>query len=214
MKIEKLTEDKIRITLNLDDLKERDIDYHSFMSSSIETQSIFLDMLNTAEKEVGFETNDCRIMIEAIALKDGSFIFTITKFAGEKSPLSSRTASSKKKTLHIKRKSPAFVPTKTIYAFESFDSFCDFCTLLNKSAYKESLSYFAKKIALYEYNTAYYLILTDIDLDLKISHYICPIITEFAHFVDNSDLFERKILEYGTAIIEENAIQTCIKYFI
>ena len=70
MKIEKLTEDKIRITLNLDDLKERDIDYHSFMSNSIESQSIFLDMLDTAEKEVGFDTNDCRIMIEALALKN------------------------------------------------------------------------------------------------------------------------------------------------
>lgn len=70
MKIEKLTENIIRITLNMDDLKERDIDYHSFMSNSIESQSIFLDMLDTAEKEVGFTTDDCRIMIEAIALKD------------------------------------------------------------------------------------------------------------------------------------------------
>ena len=70
MKIEKLDENKIRITLNMDDLNERDIDYHTFMSNSIETQSIFIDMLNTAEKEVGFNTDDCRIMIEALALKD------------------------------------------------------------------------------------------------------------------------------------------------
>lgn len=69
MKIEKLNENKIRITLNLEDLSERDIDYHSFMSNSIESQGIFLDMLNKAEKEVGFNTDDCRIMIEAIALK-------------------------------------------------------------------------------------------------------------------------------------------------
>ena len=70
MKIEKLDENKIRITLNMEDLNERDIDYHTFMSNSIETQSIFIDMLNTAEKEVGFNTDDCRIMIEALALKD------------------------------------------------------------------------------------------------------------------------------------------------
>ena len=41
MKIEKLNENKIRVTLNLDDLIERNIDYHSFMSNSIESQSIF-----------------------------------------------------------------------------------------------------------------------------------------------------------------------------
>ncbi len=70
MKIEKLNEDKIRITLNIEDLNERDIDYHSFMSNSIESQSIFLDMLDTAEKEVGFNTQDCKIKIEALALSN------------------------------------------------------------------------------------------------------------------------------------------------
>ena len=48
MKIEKLNENKIRVILNIDDLAERDIDYHSFMSNSIESQSIFLDMLQNA----------------------------------------------------------------------------------------------------------------------------------------------------------------------
>jgi len=75
MKIEKLNDNKIRVTLNLEDLTERDIDYHSFMSNSIESQSIFLDMLNTAEKEVGFNTDNCRIMIEALALKD-RYVYT------------------------------------------------------------------------------------------------------------------------------------------
>lgn len=75
MKIEKLNENKIRITLNIEDLAERDIDYHSFMSNSIESQEIFLDMLNTAEKEVGFCTDDSRIMIEALALKDRKIRF-------------------------------------------------------------------------------------------------------------------------------------------
>lgn len=75
MKIEKLTENKIRITLNLEDLNERDIDFHSFMSNSIESQSIFLDMLDKANREVGFNTDDCRIMIEALALKDRKIYF-------------------------------------------------------------------------------------------------------------------------------------------
>lgn len=52
MKIEKLSDDKIRITLNIDDLKENDIDFQSFMSNSIESQDLFMDMLEKAEKEV------------------------------------------------------------------------------------------------------------------------------------------------------------------
>ncbi len=70
MKIEKLNENKIRITLNIEDLRERDIDYQSFMSHSIESQDIVLDMLDTAEKEFGFNTDNCRIQIEAVALSN------------------------------------------------------------------------------------------------------------------------------------------------
>lgn len=75
MKIEKLNENKIRITLNMDDLNERNIDLHSFMSNSIENQDIFMDMLDKADAEVGFKTDDCRLMIEALALKERSFCF-------------------------------------------------------------------------------------------------------------------------------------------
>ena len=63
MQIEKLNENKIRIILNLDDLKENNIDLHSFMASSIETQDLFYDMLDKAEKEVGFDTKDYKLMI-------------------------------------------------------------------------------------------------------------------------------------------------------
>ena len=75
MRIEKLTDNKIRIVLNLEDLKENNIDFHSFMSNSIESQDLFLDMLAKAEKEIGFQTLNCKLMIEAIATSDRSFCF-------------------------------------------------------------------------------------------------------------------------------------------
>ena len=37
LKIEKLNEDKIRITLSHEDLAKKDIDFHDFMSNSIES---------------------------------------------------------------------------------------------------------------------------------------------------------------------------------
>ena len=67
MKIEKITDNKIRIFLNLDDLKAKNIDLHSFMSNSIESQSLFVDMLNEAEKTVGFYAKDSKVLIEALA---------------------------------------------------------------------------------------------------------------------------------------------------
>ena len=79
MKIEKLTENKIRIVLNIEDLKTNNIDFDSLLNNTPETQSLILSILNQAEKEVGFYVQDSKILIEAIASFDGNFVFTITK---------------------------------------------------------------------------------------------------------------------------------------
>ena len=73
MQIEKITENKIRIILNIQDLQEKNIDLHTFMSNSIETQDLFFYMLDKAEKEVGFETKDYKLMIEALAIPNRKF---------------------------------------------------------------------------------------------------------------------------------------------
>ena len=68
MQIEKITENKIKIILNIQDLQEKNIDLHSFMSNSIESQDLFYDMLDKAKKEIGFETKDYKLIIEALAI--------------------------------------------------------------------------------------------------------------------------------------------------
>ncbi|MDO5555778.1 MAG: adaptor protein MecA [Clostridia bacterium] len=70
MRIEKITENKIRIILNIEDLEEKNIDLHSFMSTSIESQDLFYDMLDKAEKEIGFNTKDYKLMIEALSVPE------------------------------------------------------------------------------------------------------------------------------------------------
>lgn len=83
MRIEKLNEDKIRIILDVTDLREKDIDYQAFMSNPIDTQKLFLDMLEEAEEQIGFDTKDYKITIEAIATIDGTFVLTVTRTAPE-----------------------------------------------------------------------------------------------------------------------------------
>ena len=126
MKIEKLNEDKIRITLNIDDLKENNIDFHSFMSNSLESQELFTNMLNRAEKEVGFITENYRIMIEALAMSNGSFVLTITRLLEEKPKVSTY----RKRNLNFKRKVPKLDADKVIYCFKCFEDFCQYCEFL------------------------------------------------------------------------------------
>jgi len=206
MKIEKLNENKIRIILNLDDLKEKNIDFHSFMSNSLESQDLFLDMLDKAEEEIGFVTKDYKLIIEAIATSDGNFILTVTRIIPD---TAQRTGN---RNLQIKRK--LVVPSKllSMYAFNSFDDFCEFCTYLNNSP----MNKFTKKLkksSLYLYNGKYYLLLNNITFSLKDFKAFHCSITEFATYVIDSDIFVSKLTEYGKIIIGTNAINTCIKHF-
>ena len=54
MRFEKLNEDKIRITLTVDDLSEKNIDLHTFMTDSIESQDLFFEMLLRLKRKLDF----------------------------------------------------------------------------------------------------------------------------------------------------------------
>lgn len=202
MKIEKITNNKIRIILNLDDLKSKNIDLHSFMSNSIESQSLFIDMLDEAERTVGFYVKDSKVLIEAIASSEGLFVFTITKVEDD---------IPKKKTIRIKRKNISTNFTKTIYKFDSFDEFCNFCTYI-KNSNLGNLKDFAKKILLYEYNYKYFLVFSDINKDFKNTSLVYVAICEFASLASTSPCFYSKLIEYGKSIFKNNAIQNGINF--
>lgn len=203
MKIEKITDNKIRIILNLDDLKEKNIDLHSFMSNSIESQNLFIDMLDEAEKTVGFYVKDSKVLIEALASAEGLFVFTITKVEDD---------SPKKRTIRIKRKVSNTNYKKAIYMFDSFEEFCSFCTYLNDSNFS-NLKSLAKSTSLYTLEDKYYLVISNINIDfLNIKGFFAAI-SEFAKAVNHPEEFESKLFEYGNPIMKRNAIKRCLYYF-
>lgn len=208
MRIEKLNENKIRIFLNLQDLKEKNIDLHTFMSNSLESQDLFLDMLNIAETEVGFKTHDYKLIIEALASSDGNFILTITRIK----PDAVSQIPSVLKNPKAKRKS--ITPNKllSIYVFNNFDEFCEFCNYINTSCLNKYINKL-KNSSLILFKNKYYLVLNNLKLnvtDLKNFFYT---ISEFASRVRDEELLEKKLKEYGKPIIAKNAISTCLKYF-
>ena len=79
MQIEKINNNKLKVVLNLEDLENNNIDLNSFMSNSLESQELFLDILDLAEKDLNFYTNNSKLIIESISLANNIFIFTITK---------------------------------------------------------------------------------------------------------------------------------------
>lgn len=207
MKFEKLNENKIRITLNNQDLAEKHIDFHSFMSNSKESQNLFIDMLNEAEKKVGFVTKDYKLRIEALAMSDGNFILTITRFGKN---IDNDILLPKSKKVKIKRKILDINSKQLIYQFNSFDDFCNFANFINNL---EIFSNIAKNITLYFYKNTYYLCFSNINTENKNFKQLYTLITEFATYVDNPEIFATKLSECGKIVMKHNAIKTCVKFF-
>ena len=208
MKFEKLSEDKIRITLTVQDLAEKEIDFQVFLTNSFDSQDILLDMLEEAKKETGFDPENYNLRIEALAMADTSFIFTITKEMPEE-----KTRLPKKK-FKIKRKSLNPLSTQAIYSFASFDDFCSFLQFLKEGKLISQVSHIADCILLYKYKDKYYLLMSSIHSEIVNKLRFYTGITEFAKYVTNSKVFASKLFECGDLIMGDNALKIGAKHFV
>lgn len=203
MRFEKLNENKIRITLSNQDLEEKHIDFHSFMSNSLESQDLFFDMLNEAEKEIGFVTKDYRIRIEAFAMSGGDFIVTVTRSLPESEKIPVR------KKVKIKRKKANLESAQALYAFRSLEDFYSFLDFLKNHHF--SLNQVAKKMALYSYKNTYYFVLQHIVMQEVALKRLFSMITEFGSYIHHSELFIRKLVECGEVVVKNSTIHNFMK---
>ncbi|MBO5141899.1 MAG: adaptor protein MecA [Clostridia bacterium] len=195
MKIEKLNENKIKITLNSDDLKARNIDVQSFIYNTPESQDLFWDVMREAEKEYGFTVDESMVYVEASATATGIFTLTVTKTANSLNQANLRNKL-KKTSYKLKRKNVNAPLDNSIYCFNSFDDICDFCnsTKINEFGIN----------SLYEFESKYYLLTTIVPNSN---------ILEYSVKEHNTDMLLAKIAEYGKKIIEKDALKTISKNF-
>lgn len=195
MKIEKLNEDKIKITLSTDDLAERNIDVQSFIYNSPESQDLFWDMMQEAEQKYGFNVDESMIYVEASASGAGIFTLTVTKTTGSLNiPTSKKKL--KKGNFKLKRKITSVQQENSIYIFSSFEDICEFCNAVDCSKIETN--------SLYKLNEQYY---------LKVSTMPFNSILEFASLDNSPELTFARIQEYGSVISEEDALQKISLHF-
>lgn len=209
MKIEKLTENKIRVIVSSSDLNLKKLDVPLLMKNSLEGHNFFVDMLERAKKEVGFDTDGCKLLIEASSFSEDMLVFTITKYSF--SDTKSQTISSSKK-LTVKRKNINFYKKQAIYNFKDFEEFCGFCQCIYNTT-NFDINKFSKNISLYLYNNTYYLVVKNINLSYGFAKLFYHTASEFSTPLSFSNSFENKLIEYGKPIIKRNAITIGIKYF-
>lgn len=79
MKIEKLSDNQIRCTLNKHDLIDRELKLSELAYGSEKAKGLFRDMMNQAFDEFGFEADDIPLVIEAIPVSGDCIVLIVTK---------------------------------------------------------------------------------------------------------------------------------------
>lgn len=79
MKIEKISENQIRCTLNSSDLTDRQLNLGELAYGSDKARRLFREMMQQAFNDFGFEADDNPLMVEAIPLSSDSIMLIITK---------------------------------------------------------------------------------------------------------------------------------------
>lgn len=208
MKIEKITENKIRIFLRKEDFKDKSIDLEKLILNTSDSHSLFLEILDKAEKEVDFNTNGHKLLIETNFDGEDIYVFTITKYI-EKNPNIKNVS---KKHLISKRKKQVFNATSLISTFNEFEDFCEFCDFVINN-HTINLKNLFKNCILYNYNNTYYLAIDGINPYHVSFNSFYSSLLEFSNILKCNKNFKFKLKEHAKVIIKNNAIITGIKYF-
>lgn len=209
MKIERINENMIRVTVTLDDLEERNIDFDAMHTNSPAAQELFLDMMEQAEEQYGFNLSDSQLMIEPTEDDDDGFVITITRLDDDNDYESIHRYISnrmRKSDLKYKRRYKRASSARAMYTFRDIDDVCQLSKRIEDLYTGES--------TLFKYRDMYYLTMSKSDLLFSpdgIS--IQPIIGEYGNKVSDVNFFEGYLNEYGETIIASNALETLRQYF-
>ncbi len=198
MKFQKLNENKLKIFLKNDELPNSG-NFDDFISNSGEAKNTFLAILDKAYDEVGFNVADYKIKIDAVALRNGDFVFTVTKLIKVRG---------RKKTVKPVKVSKVDNSNSIIYKFESFDDFYNFCAYI-KRIKLANIRLLSPMVELYLYNDNYYLSLSSINQNYKEIGKFYSTITEFCKYFSSKNLFASVLKEKGKLFIKNNAIVNC-----
>lgn len=175
MKFEKLTDSKIRIIFTLEDMLSHEISAQEFFANNTISQEVIQNVLNEAEKEIGFKTDDSKLLVEAIASSEGGCIFTITKL----SPYTVLPGLS-------------YIPHNCLLKFYDLNDFLDLCTYFKNMNNADVLNNFS----LFLYNGIYYL-----NIAVTLPNTLFNALLEFGELIPHTYKIDGILQEYGKKII-------------
>ena len=205
MKVEKINENKIKITLTFEELENRQISLGDIEKNSSVAKNLFIDLIEESNLYEDFIIDDSQLFIEACSDNNNLFIVTITKVDDlpelKKYALIENKEKSKKKNKIIFD----YKVDSNIYKFSNIDNLLNLCTI----AKSEKL--FFGKNSLYQYKDSYFLIFNKTSIKNKKFLKTFVFLSEYCNEYYSYDIFETSLKEKSKLIIENNAMQKLSK---
>ena len=215
MKIERISENQLKLTLTKDDLKERDIKLEDLISPSEKTQKLFRDIMEQALDEEDFVSENTPLMVEAVPMGTEGIMIIVTKVnnkdkkGGSTADLlqqAQETRRWKKKPLdtleHAEEKNSDIL----IYSFPELDDVIRVSLRLDGGFKGES--------SVYKNDGKYFLVLQgDTYAAEESSAELELILKEYGQKHVSTPLAKYYLLEHGETIIAEKAVKALAKTF-
>ena len=215
MKIERISENQLKLTLTKDDLKERDIKLEDLITPSEKTQKLFRDIMEQALDEEDFVSENTPLMVEAVPMGTEGIMIIVTKVnnkdkkGGSTADLlqqAQETRRWKKKPLDTLEHADEKNSDILIYSFPALDDVIHVSLRLDSSFKGES--------AVYKNEGKYFLVLQgDTYTAEESSAELELILKEYGQKHVSTPLAKYYLLEHGETLIANKAVKALAKTF-
>nr|NNM89641.1 NDP-hexose 2,3-dehydratase [Bacilli bacterium] len=194
MRVEKISNNKVRIFISYDDLEARGIEKEEMWQNGKKVQELFWDMMEIAYTEVGFEIIG-PIAVEAFSMPKEGVVVIVTQVPS----LPRQAALSDVPDIADEPNDPF---QSSVFRFKDFEDVIRAISRLATFTDFES--------SLYAYKGNYHLFFEDDKLDDATFDAVFAILNEYAEV---SSTTPAVLIEYGKVVAKQNAIEVVTRYF-
>ncbi len=208
MKIERISDNIIKVTISYNDLEERNVDLNALNYNTPAVQELFWELMEQAEEQLGFSLTDSQLVIEPVPDSNDGFVITITRIDedGEFESIHKYIKSKMRKSdLRVKKKSRKVSSPIWVYSFRALNDICELADRLD--------IHYSGESTLYRCRDTYYLLLTRSGLltsDIKMFELM---LAEYGYKITNTNFIEGYLNEYGEKIIDYNALEVLRRFY-
>ncbi|AFH62047.1 genetic competence negative regulator [Paenibacillus caseinilyticus] len=199
MKMERLSQDKIRIFLTFDDLTERGIHKDDMWREIPKVHELFSEMMDQAYMELGFDATG-PLAVEVLAMPAQGMMVIVTR---GKMNLTHGDDTLEDEMEEVYELEVTMDETDQItYAFHDFEDLLRMAKVINPLLIDGG--------TLYSFKNKWILLLDAVDMEEKRLQAIVAVLSEFG---ESTSVTQAMLEEYGKTVIESDAVKVlCAKF--